>query len=84
MKKKQERLIVETSSDTKRLHELQQRIAELERIVGQKQIEIDFKDKMIEIAEEMYSVDIKKSSELHFPVLRRTQERIPLLAEQDV
>lgn len=60
MKKKQERLIVETSSDTKRLHELQQRIAELERIVGQKQIEIDFKDKMIEIAEEMYSVDIKK------------------------
>lgn len=35
-------------------------MAELERIIGQKQIEIDFKDKMIDIAEEMYGVDIKK------------------------
>ena len=32
----------------------------LMRIVGQKQIEIDFKDKMIDLAEEMYHVDIKK------------------------
>jgi len=35
-------------------------VAELERIIGQKQIEIDFKDKMIELAEEVYQVDIKK------------------------
>lgn len=60
MKKKQERLIVETDSDTKKLLELQKRVAELERIVGLKQIEIDFKDKQIEIAEQMYNVDIKK------------------------
>ena len=33
---------------------------ELERIVGQKQLQIDFKDKMIEIAEEEYKVDIRK------------------------
>lgn len=60
MEKKKERLIVETESDTLKIKELQLRVAELERIVGQKQIEIDFKDKMIEIAEEHYGIDIKK------------------------
>lgn len=60
MEKKRERLIVETESDTLKIKELQLRVAELERIVGQKQIEIDFKDKMIEIAEEHYGIDIKK------------------------
>ena len=35
-------------------------VKELERIVGQKQILIDFKEKMIEIAEEKYGIEIKK------------------------
>ena len=60
MKDKKERLIVETQSDTRELLNLKKRVAELERIVGQKQIMIDFKDKMIDIAEEMYGIDIKK------------------------
>ena len=60
MKHKQERIIVESQSDTKELLALKNRVAELERIVGQKQILLDFKDKMIEIAEETYHVDIKK------------------------
>jgi len=59
-RKKQERQIVERMSDTRKIRELQDRIKELERIIGQKQILIDFKDKMIEIAENMYQVDIKK------------------------
>lgn len=60
MKDKKERLIVETDSDTKQLLLLKKKIAELEQIVGQKQILIDFKDKMIDLAEEAYGVDIKK------------------------
>jgi len=60
MKGKKERLIVESLSDTVQLIELKKKIAELERIVGQKQILIDFKDKMIELAEEQYGIDIKK------------------------
>ena len=40
--------------------ELKKKVADLERIIGQKQIMIDFKDKMIELAEEAYGVDIKK------------------------
>jgi transposase len=60
MKDKKERLVVESESDTQELLALRKRIAELERTIGQKQLLIDFKDKMIEIAEEMYGVDIKK------------------------
>lgn len=57
---KPEKIIIETQSDTKKLIELRKRIADLERIVGQKQIQLDFKDKMIELAEDHYKVDIKK------------------------
>ena len=60
MKHKKERLIVEGESDTKELLALKKKIAELEQIIGQKQILLDFKDKMIDIAEETYQVDIKK------------------------
>ena len=57
------RTIVESQSDTKKLIELQKRIAELERLVGQKQIQLEFKEKMIELAEQYYQVDIKKKFE---------------------
>lgn len=60
MKNKKEHFIVETDSDTKQLLALKKKVAELEQIVGQKQILIDFKDKMIDLAEETYGVDIKK------------------------
>ncbi len=60
MKTKKERIVVETDSDTTELLALKKKIAELERVIGQKQILIDFKDKMIELAEETYGVDIKK------------------------
>jgi len=61
--KKQEkglRLVLEMESDTKKLLALQAKIAELERLVGQKQVIIEFQDKMIEIAEQEYQIDIKK------------------------
>lgn len=54
------RLVVEMESETKRIIALLQKVAELERMVGQKQIIIDFQNKMIELAEEEYHVDIKK------------------------
>jgi transposase len=55
--------IVEVESDTKRLLEKDKRIAELERIVGQKQLLIDFQYKMMELAEKEYNIDIKKKFE---------------------
>lgn len=60
MKSKKEKLVVEVESDSVRLVELKKRIAELERTVGQKQIMIDFQQKMIELAEDEYGIDIKK------------------------
>jgi len=59
---KPERTIVESKSDTQKIIALQKRIADLERMLGQKEVEIIFKDKMIEIAEEKYGLDIKKKS----------------------
>lgn len=60
--KKPERTIVESKSDTGKILALQKRVAELERMLGQKQIELEFKDKMIDLAEQTYGVDIKKKS----------------------
>ena len=57
---KGEKVIVECESDTRKNIELQAKVGELERIIGQKQVLLDFKDKMIELAEEMYQIDIKK------------------------
>ncbi len=54
------RTIVESESDTRKILELKAKVAELERIIGQKQVQLDFKDKMIDLAEETYNVDIKK------------------------
>lgn len=60
MKDKKERLVIEAESDTQEIALLRKKVAELEQLVGQKQIQLEFKEKMIEIAEEMYGVDIKK------------------------
>ena len=57
-----ERTIVESKSDTSKILALEKRIAELERLLGQKQIEIEFKDKMLEIAEKKYGEGTKKNS----------------------
>lgn len=60
MAKKQVKQVVESKSDTETIKALREKIKELERVVGQKQLLIEFKDKMIEIAESTYNVDIKK------------------------
>ena len=60
MAKKQVKQVVEAKSDTAKIKALEQHIKDLERIIGQKQLMIEFKDKMIEIAEADYGVDIKK------------------------
>ncbi len=60
MAKQGTRQVIESKSDTKKIQILEERIKELERALGQKQMMIDIKDKMIEIAEDTYDIDIKK------------------------
>jgi archaellum component FlaC len=60
MAKKDVKQVVEAKSDTKKIQALEDRVKELEQALGQKQMMIDIKDKMIEIAEDTYDIDIKK------------------------
>lgn len=59
-RKRQVRQVIEPMSDTQKIKDLKAKIKELEQMVGQKQIQLEFKEKMIELAEQMYQVDIKK------------------------
>lgn len=60
----QERLIIETMSDTLALKTLRERVAELERLVGQKQVEVEFYKQMIDLAQDHYGIEIKKNSSI--------------------
>ena len=53
-------MVHESDSDSYKVKQMQERIRELEQAVGQKQLKIDFLEKMIEIAGEDLKVDIKK------------------------
>ena len=48
-------------SSIKKVKDLENRIKELEGIVGRKQIRIDYLEKLIELAGEEYDIDIKKN-----------------------
>jgi hypothetical protein len=48
-------------SEAKKNSDLQARIAGLERIVGQKQLEIDFLNKLLELGSSELGFDLKKS-----------------------
>jgi len=54
-------LVVQMNSEEIKNSELRQRMAELERIVGQKQLEIDFLNKLLEIGSGELGFDLKKS-----------------------
>lgn len=56
------RVVEIKASSMQKLKELEQKVKELERIIGQKQIKIDYLEKMIEIAKEELFIDIKKNS----------------------
>ncbi|EMN92449.1 transposase [Leptospira weilii str. UI 13098] len=59
-RKKGVRTVIEEESVSTKLEALKAKIKKLESIIGQKQMKIDFQEKMIEFAEKEYSVDIKK------------------------
>ena len=54
-------LVVQMKSEETKNSELQKRIAELERVVGQKQLEIEFLNKVLEIGSSELGFDLKKN-----------------------
>jgi transposase len=59
--KKGSRMVVELESEGKKTEQLEKRIAELERFVGQKQLSIDYLEKLLELASAHYQTDLKKN-----------------------
>jgi transposase len=56
------KMVVQMESEAHKTLQLLQRVAELERIVGQKQLEIDFLNKLMEVATEELGYDVKKNT----------------------
>ncbi len=54
------RKVIEMESEAKKTMFYKEQVSELERIVGSKQIEIDYLTKLLEIASVEFGVDIKK------------------------
>jgi len=54
--------VVQMDSEEYRTKELLSKVAELERIIGQKQIELDYMHKLVEISSEEVGYDIKKKA----------------------
>ncbi|MCB9314773.1 MAG: transposase [Lewinellaceae bacterium] len=55
------RVVEEKQSSGQKMQQLEQRIAQLEAALGRKQIELDFLEKLLEIAKEDLQIDIKKN-----------------------
>ena len=62
MYEKQTRVIVEHKSLSKKNAELRAQIATLERALGQKQLRVDYLEKVVAVASEDLGVDIEKKS----------------------
>ena len=60
MRKKGLKQVIEAKSDSQKILAMREQIKELERIIGEKQVKLDFQEKVISLAEAEYKVDIKK------------------------
>jgi len=60
LKKKGMKQVIESESITRKLQVLKEEIKELKSIIGEKQITIEFQEKLIELAEQHYKIEIKK------------------------
>ncbi len=60
MRKKGVKMVVEAQSDTAKIKALKQHISQLEQLLGQKEFELEFLQKQMEIASEQYGIDLKK------------------------
>jgi hypothetical protein len=55
-------MVVEHQSDSLAAEALRKRVAELERLLGQKQIQLEYLEQIIAQASASYGVDLKKNS----------------------
>ena len=51
MRKRENKQVIEPESETRKVLLLKQEVSELQRVIGEKQLKIDFLEKVIELAE---------------------------------
>ena len=54
-------IVMQMDSEQYRSRELEKKIAELESVIGRKQMEIDYLNKLIELSEKDLGIDLKKN-----------------------
>ena len=59
MRKQEHKQVIEPESETRKVLLLKQEVAELQRVVGEKQLKLDFLEKVIDLAEGEYGPDFK-------------------------
>lgn len=59
--KKGTKMVVQKDSEAQKTNELSLKVSDLERRLGQKQMEIDYLEKLIEIASKNSGIDLKKN-----------------------
>ncbi len=59
--KKSVQIVEMKDSQQQKIKELEAKVKELEQSVGRKQINIDYLEKMMDLAKEYYDIDIKKN-----------------------
>ena len=57
------RVVVEMKSEMSKNKQLVEKIKELEQVIGQKQMKIDYLEKLIELSESELKIDIKKKDD---------------------
>ena len=73
--KKSIQVVEMKDSQFEKMKQMEARIKELEQAVGQKQMNIDYLEKMIDLAKEHYDIDIKKNSNIpHSGGFKNTQK----------
>jgi transposase len=60
MRKRENKQVIEPESETRKVLLLKQEVSELQRVIGEKQLKMDFLEKMIDLAEREYGLDFKK------------------------
>lgn len=60
---KGERIVIEKESEAQKTEQLMKKVAELEQLIGQKQVEVEYLKKVIEFGSEEVKMDIKKKYE---------------------
>jgi len=59
--KKGTTMIIQKDSESYKTQELTNKVAELERALGQKQMQLDYLEKLVTLASEKYEIDLKKN-----------------------